>query len=37
MKDLAAAAGCSPNVLSQRLRRLRQSLRLALEKEGVVL
>ena len=37
VKDLAAAAGCSPNVLSQRLRRLRQSLRLALEKEGVVL
>lgn len=37
VKELAAGLGCSSNGLAQRLRRLRQSLRLALEKEGVVL
>ncbi len=37
VKELAAGLGCSSNGLAQRLRRLRQSLRQALEKEGVVL
>ena len=35
VKDLAAALGGSPNRLSQRLHRLRESLRGALEREGV--
>ena len=37
VKELATGLGCSSNGLAQRLRRLRQSLRQALEKEGVVL
>jgi RNA polymerase sigma-70 factor (ECF subfamily) len=34
--DIARAAGVSPNGMSQRLRRLRSSLRQALEQEGIV-
>ena len=37
VRDLAAGLGCSPNGTTQRLRRLRQSLRRALEEEGVTL
>ena len=37
VKELARRAGYAPNSLTQRLRRLRQSLRLALEREGVIL
>ena len=37
VRDLAAATGSSPNGTTQRLRRLRNSLRRALEQEGVTL
>lgn len=37
VRDLAAAIGGSPNGTTQRLRRLRNSLRRALEQEGVTL
>ena len=37
VRDLAAATGGSPNGTNQRLRRLRNSLRRALEQEGVTL
>ena len=37
VRDLAAATGGSPNGTTQRLHRLRNSLRRALEQEGVTL
>ena len=33
--ELAAAAGCTPNRMAQRLRRLREGLRQSLEEEGI--
>lgn len=37
VKDLARQDGCAPQKMTQRLYRLRQSLRKALEKEGITL